>query len=104
MMYLLTPEVHAQLVGALWVVVEHNKLHHGENSNTVLQCTPLLAMLKAMQPVEPSLFSVTYGGAHTNNFHRGKENADDEMQRLERNFPEPVNKRKVAALYTTVKD
>ena len=51
--YILTPEQHAQIVDALWVVVEHNRLHHGESSNTVVQCTSALAMLKAMKPASP---------------------------------------------------
>ena len=86
MMHLLTPEEHAQIVDAL-----DNGLPEVRQA--------ALAMLKAMKPVTPSLYSVTYGGAHVNNFHRVKENAEHEMRRLERNFPEPASKRKVKALY-----
>jgi hypothetical protein len=53
MMYMMTEQERQQVVAALWVVAEHNKLHHGETNNTVTQCEAALAMLEAMQPVSP---------------------------------------------------
>lgn len=102
-MYMMTEAQHAQ-------ITEHYERLYAEidlsewDGKAARLLRDTLAMLKAMQPVSPSIYSITYAGAHVNNFHRVQENAEHEMRRLERNFPEPVGKRKVAALYTPTKD
>lgn len=84
MMYLLTEQQHAQIVDAL--SIRDVRLHESA-----------LAMLKAMKPVTPSLYSVTYRGSHVANFHLTQSLAEQQMQRLDSSFPE--NKRAVVPLY-----
>lgn len=37
-----------QAIEALWVVSEHNALHHGDTHNTTLQCRAALAALRSI--------------------------------------------------------
>ncbi len=95
MIYALTPEQHAQQMAAL---------NHGirtlNHYDLPLKCEQLheaLAILKGLKPLEPNLYSVTYNGAHVNNFHHLRDYAERELKRLNDNFPD--GKRQVTALY-----
>ena len=43
----MTPEQHKQVLGALWVLKEHNRLHFGDAHNTVMQADAAIAIMEA---------------------------------------------------------